>query len=63
MAHTKNIATFVDRFVCSFVISSNDEELELPSLYWIPTFYLSVHIDNIIVMDLSDAQQNLFSND
>ena len=48
---------------CPVGISTKDEELDLPQLYWIPTFYVyytSVLTNSVILLGLSNAPRNLF---
>ena len=47
--------------LCSFGISPKDEELDLPSLYWIPN-YPSVLSNIAILLGLPNAPRNLFPN-
>ena len=47
--------------LCSFGISTKDEELDLPSLYWIPKLHMCPS-NSAILLDLPNASRNLFPN-
>jgi len=49
--------------LCSFCISTSDEELDLPSLYWIPLLPIGA-INSVIVLSLQIApRKTLFKKD
>ena len=60
--HTKKESMDNHRSVlCSHGISSKDEELDLPSLYWIPTLHSTLS-NSVILLSLPNAPWNIFPN-
>ena len=48
--------------LCAFVITSLDEELDLPSLYWIPKLHKCPSPNSVILLGLPNTPRNLFLN-